>query len=418
MKSWRASTAGLGLAAVIVTITAVLVFATSNDWVEFHIPGAAHVAGSNNTAWRTDLEIRSVSTAPAQVRIDLLRKNQNNTNYPAVVVNIDAGSAQRFEDALDLLFDFEGSATLRLTTMSGEVRATSRTYNLTSGGTYGQFIGGSGLSDAFEFTRDATLIQLSSSPDRSQGFRTNIGLVNLVGFPTNMEIALFHADTRYLGTIETTLQPYEYDQIDDAFGEVTSETIEDGFVVVRATTYGAVYLTYASVIDNRTGDPIYIPGLADGSDSNRTPTPGTPTTTPTISSTPTATLTPVPIDPVVVTTTDDETYNLLPTSIRFIVGNGIQTSLVLCNADGALSQVASSNFSFIRGPTQTVEWSNCCANFGARLEYETWVGIGGPAVARSTCTAGTPVFAISGTDVDTGESIEINGEVLDLAIWP
>jgi hypothetical protein len=395
-----------------------LTSATSTDDTVTHIPGAAHVSGANNTVWRTDLELRSVSSLPAQVRIDLLRKNRDNTNHPAVVVNIDPGTAQRFDDVLDLLFGFEGSATLRLNIQAGDVRATSRTYNLTPEGTYGQSIGASQSTDAFALGRDATLIQLSSSPDPALGFRTNIGLVSLVGFPINMEVDLHRADASYLGRISTTLEPFEFDQINDVFGEVASDAVDDGFAIVRTTTFGAEYLTYASVIDNRTGDPVYMPGLDAGSGVGPTltpsPTPGTPTPTPTPSATPT----PIPVDPVVVTTLDGGTVNLEPWSIVFRVGNSSQTSLILCSFDGTISQVASSNFSFIRGPTETVEWGNCCANFGARLQYETWVGVGGNAVARTTCTAGDPYFAIAGTELETGDPVEIDGEDLDIAIWP
>jgi hypothetical protein len=123
---------------------------------------------------------------------------------------------------------------------------------------------------------------------------------------------------------------------------------------------------------------------------------------------------------VTVTTVDDETFHLVPSSILFRVGSGTQSSLVLCSFDGTLSQVNSSSFRFIRGPTETVEWMNCCSstNYGARLEYETVFGAGGPAVARSTCTAGTPFFAITGTEIGTGLTIEVSGENLDLAEWP
>lgn len=415
MRFRNASPSGLVLAAVMIAITAALVFATANDWIELYIPGAAHVAGSNNTTWRTDLELRSVSSMPTQVRIDLLRRNRDNTTHPSVVVDVAAGTAHRFEDVLDLLFGVEGSATLRLTTLSGEIRATSRTYNVTPDGTYGQFIGATTPGDIFDWGTDATLIQLSSSPTGSTGFRTNIGLVNLEPIVATIHVDLYRDDLTHLGRVSTTLEPYEFDQIDNIFGTVTSAEVADGFAIIRTERIDSTYLAYASVIDNLTGDPIFIPGLPDqGQDPQATPT-----YTPTIEATPTVTPTPsIPIDPVVVTTTGDETFNLLPTSIRFVVGNGIQTSLVLCSFDGTLSQVASSNFSFIRGPTETVEWSNCCANFGARLEYETWVGVGGPAVARSTCTAGTPYFAISGTEIDTGEFLEIDGQVLDLAVWP
>jgi hypothetical protein len=60
----------------------------------------------------------------------------------------------------------------------------------------------------------------------------------------------------------------------------------------------------------------------------------------------------------------------------------------------------------------------CLVAAGARLEYRAFPGIGGPAVARGTCTPGSPVFAIIGNDMSTGAQIEIDGANLDLALWP
>ncbi len=81
-------------------------------------------------------------------------------------------------------------------------------------------------------------------------------------------------------------------------------------------------------------------------------------------------------------------------------------------------QIGSSVPGTFQGPTETVGWNNCCANFGSKLEYETSLGLGGAAVARSTCAAGTPYFAIVGNEMGTGTQIEINGEDLDIAEWP
>ena len=419
---------GFGLVAVIVAISCTLALATSDQASEIHIPGAAHVAGSNNTSWRTDLELRSVGTIGARVRIDLLREGRDNTSYPSVTLELPAGQAQRYEDVLDALFGFEGTATLRIAILDGDIRATSRTFNTTPEGTFGQYIGGTDQYDVYATGNDATLIQLTSSPSSDSGFRTNLGLVNLEGFPTTIDIDLYLADLTILGRVSVNLEPYEYDQIDGVFSRVTSDPVADGIAITRAVTTGARYLTYASVIDNLTGDPIYIPGLPNhGTIRTATPTPtptqGAPTTpTPTPTPTPfqTRTPTPTPEFSVVVTTLDEETYHLIPASITFLVGNGIQTNLILCSADGTISSVNSSNFNFIRGPTEAISWNACCSdtNSGSKLEYQTQLGIGGPAVARSTCTAGTPFFAIKGTEIDTGLTIEINGEDLDLAEWP
>ena len=56
----------------------------------------------------------------------------------------------------------------------------------------------------------------------------------------------------------------------------------------------------------------------------------------------------------------EQTFYLVPASIRFRVGNGIQSSLKLCAIDGTISQV--SNFEYIQGPTETVASGNCCSD--------------------------------------------------------
>jgi len=412
------------VAVILIAVTCALALTETDTTDAIHIPGAAHVSGSNNTRWRTDLEVRSVGTIGARFRFDLLREGRDNTSYPSVTIELPAGQAQRYEDVLDTLFGFEGTATLRIAILDGDVRATSRTFNTTPEGTFGQYIGGTDFSDVFATGNDATLIQLTSSPTNDSGFRTNLGLVNLEGFPITIDIDLYLADLTALGRVSVNLEPYEYNQIDGIFSRVTSDAVPDGIAITRAATTGARYLTYASVIDNLTGDPIYIPGLPNyGTIRTATPTPsptdgpgGTPTPTPTPFQT--RTPTPTPEFAVEVTTLDEETFYLDPTSIYFQVGNGIQTNLILCSVDGTISSVNSSNFDFIRGPTETVGWNNCCANFGAKLEYQTVIGLGGAAVARSTCTAGTPYFAIVGNEMGTGTQIEINGEDLDLAVWP
>jgi len=405
---------------------------------EIYIQGAAHVAGNNNTTWRTDLEVRSVGTIGARFRIDLLRKNRNNTNHPSIILELAAGTASRYEDALDLLFGFEGTATLRITALEGEIRATSRTYNLTPGGTFGQFIGGTTSADIFVTGLDATLIQLTASATGDDGSRTNIGMVNLQGDPTTLDIDLYLADLTYLGRVSTSLEPFDFKQIDNIFARVTTDDVPDGIAIIRARPLDSRYLVYASVIDNLTGDPIFIPGLPNTAAVQQpTPTP-TGTTTPTLTptATPTApggstatptptrtpfqtrTPTPTPEFSVIVTTLDEQTLYLVPASIRFRVGNGIQSSLKLCAIDGTISQV--SNFEYILGPTETVASGNCCSDnyFAARLEYRAFPGIGGLAVARGTCTPGSPVFAIIGNDMSTGVQIEIDGADLDLALWP
>jgi hypothetical protein len=56
------------------------------------------------------------------------------------------------------------------------------------------------------------------------------------------------------------LEPFGFRQLNKIFKRVTDEDVDDGFAIVRTTTEGAAFFCYATVIDNRSGDPILIPG--------------------------------------------------------------------------------------------------------------------------------------------------------------
>ena len=61
-----------------------------------------------------------------------------------------------------------------------------------------------------------------------------------------------------LGIRDATLRPYEMDQYDKIFDDVGAGTVNNGYAVVRVTTEDGKVLAYASVVDNRSGDPVYV----------------------------------------------------------------------------------------------------------------------------------------------------------------
>jgi len=112
------------------------------DGSALFLPAAAHVGGSGDTNWRTDLEVYNVGTVMAGYDIALLERDQANTNPQVINFHLHSGQSVRYNDALMSLFGFTGAAALMITADSGELVVSSRTYNQTSAGTYGQYIGG------------------------------------------------------------------------------------------------------------------------------------------------------------------------------------------------------------------------------------------------------------------------------------
>jgi len=237
---------------------------TASAGQSLYIPGSAHVNGTGGTQWRTDLEIHNPGNTTATYRIELLKRDRANTSPEARTYNLSAGHSVRYTDALGALFWFTGAGALRITPSSGTVMVTSRTYNQTSEGTYGQFIAAVPANRAIAQGDSVPLVQLADSASTSSGYRTNIGFVNTTNKTISVKADLYNGSGSKLGTKAITLGAYEYKQIDKIFRSVTSSTLDNCYAVLSTTTSGGSFLAYASVVDNRSGDPVYVPATGSG----------------------------------------------------------------------------------------------------------------------------------------------------------
>ncbi len=229
------------------------------------VAAAAHVAGVAGTNWRTDLEIHNWSDAHASYTIELLEHGKNNSSPEMRSFALAPGKSTRFVDVLDTVFDFEGGAALRITTQQGRLLVTSRTYNLLragnpaglpAGATFGQYIPGLTENRSIGFGEEGRLVQLTHSADDSTGSRTNLVLVNAGSTRIDMVVDLYRANGSAVGTVNRSLAPYEYRQLNRVFAAVTGSSVGDGYAVVRTTTEGGRFFALASVVDNLTGDPV------------------------------------------------------------------------------------------------------------------------------------------------------------------
>jgi hypothetical protein len=225
------------------------------------ITATAHASGVGDTEWRSTLQLHADDSGAADCTISLLPRDQPNPSPLTQVVTVDAGSSLRYEDVLDSLFGFSGTAALLIEPDSGELRVTSRTFNQGLEGTYGQLIPLAHMGDAVSFGEEVRLIQLTSSDDPDTGYRTNIGWVNVTGSEIVVEADLYDGSSQHLGGVSLDLDGYEYRQFTDVYSMIDAAEVADGFAVVRTITEGGTFFTYASVVDKATGDPIYIPGM-------------------------------------------------------------------------------------------------------------------------------------------------------------
>ncbi|RLB40381.1 MAG: hypothetical protein DRH30_08510, partial [Deltaproteobacteria bacterium] len=253
--------------------------ATKSAGEAIYIPAAAHVSGAVGTNWRTDVELHNAGSTQGQYEVALLRRDQGNLSPQTAVYNVGPDRSLRLNDVLFTVFGFTGGAALRITPLSGSALVTSRTYNLTDQGTFGQYISGAPQSEAIAHGSQGVLIQLSQHPSSTTGFRTNLGFVNTVGSPITVRVDHFSALGNLIGTRPYSLAAFEHKQIDRTFRTVTQNEVTDGYIVVSTSTQGGRFFAYASTVDNATGDPVYIPAIVLGAAG---PPPPTPTPTPTL----------------------------------------------------------------------------------------------------------------------------------------
>jgi hypothetical protein len=224
-----------------------------------YVPAVAHNTGLKGTQWRADLEVHNPGAVQARYTLELLRYGQDNSSPASASFTLDPGMSRRYVDVVKDVFSFEGSGAIRVTPSSGSVVVAARSYTDPGSGTRGQFIPGLPVSAATAAPVTARLIQLTHTASGAAGFRTNIGLVNVTAAPLAAQIGLYSAQGTWLGTKVLSLAPYEFRQETEIFRSVTASDVSDGFAVVSSATAGARFFAYASVVDNGSGDPIYIP---------------------------------------------------------------------------------------------------------------------------------------------------------------
>jgi hypothetical protein len=222
-----------------------------------YLPGAAHTPGFKGSEWTTDLELHNRGDEGASYTVELLIRGQANSAPAAVAFDLAPERSVRYRDAIGSLFDTEGAGTLRVTAIGGDLLATAHTRTAGGAGHYGQFIGSLDEADAAESGSELRLIGLEAS----EAARTNIGVVSACGVPITVDIDLFMADGTGAGELQVELEAFASDQLSDVFASLGGKTTAAGlFAVLSSPTPGAHFFAYASVVDNGTNDPIFIPG--------------------------------------------------------------------------------------------------------------------------------------------------------------
>ncbi len=222
------------------------------------LASAARASGAQGTDWRTDAMLFNPGTEDLAYVLHYTPAGADGTStlYSHAGV-LRPGEAPLAANLVETLFGLVNSAGGLRFDASGPLAVTSRTYNDTGEGTYGQFAAARPAADAVgEALRagtDGELIGLS----QGARFRVNLGFSEVAGLPATVLVEFYDAGGNPLGDgVSVELDPFSWAQ--QSLAQLGLPSADGVRAEVKVVGGGAV-LAYASQVDNNTGDAVFQP---------------------------------------------------------------------------------------------------------------------------------------------------------------
>jgi PKD domain len=266
------------------------------------VPAVGHAEGANNAKFESDVRLTNTGASVQKYLLNFTPSGALGASaVKQTTVQVDPGTTMALDDILSSFFGVGTSAgntsalgvleirpsTSSVTSSLGDSKvstttvASSKTYNVTADGTtFGQYIPAIPFAQFIAKSTDLlkpsvlSIQQISQSADNSTGYRTNFGILEAAGEPADVEVTVFDKTNSVLKVIPLSLAAGEHRQINtflSGYGIFTDEARLE----IKVTSATGKVSAYASVVDNRTNDPLLVsPVLKSGVSSNRYVIPG------------------------------------------------------------------------------------------------------------------------------------------------
>jgi hypothetical protein len=197
----------------------------------------------------SDVQLFNRSDSPAQVTAIFTPSGvDGTTNFAAVKIELAPNQIVALYDVVGDVMQSGGTGQLELTG-ADDVLAMSRTYTRSDAGSFGQFIPSADPSAATGSGDPPISIP---GLENSVAFRSNVGFAEITGAPAEVHVRYFDESGSVVGTEVYELAP---------FGHAQAHVVPNGEAMraeVSVVGTGRV-LAYGSMIDNQSGDAIFIP---------------------------------------------------------------------------------------------------------------------------------------------------------------
>lgn len=219
------------------------------------VPAAGTGPGANNSQWQSELTLHS--SAPREISLTLTLHQGTGTSAP-VNVKLQARETISIADVVKTRFGVSaGTGAIVIDVADRDAKSlavTSRTFNASAAGEFGQDIPSYAISGTTEFGDILAL----AAPSTAASARFNFGLFAVTRATVKWELV------RANGTVAAT-KSVEYGIGEHAQYNGAAESFFGAAAQDNDTVYGRVQsgnvIAYGSAINNASGDPSFVPAI-------------------------------------------------------------------------------------------------------------------------------------------------------------
>jgi hypothetical protein len=254
-----------------------------------------HAQGANDSLFESDIRVTNLSATTMKYQLNFTPSGVNGTTSgSSSTVEIEPNATLALDDIVASLFGtgttssatgmlevrplttsssattgFFGSTSTASTVKQLLTAASSRTYNFTPNGTFGQFIPATRFSDFVGRATGGAAPSILSLQQvaQSSAFRANFGFAEGSGKPADLMVRVYDTQNTLLKSIPVSLQAGEHKQINGMLTANGIDNLPDGRVEVEVIGGDGKVTAYVSEVDNETNDPLLVSPVVKGATS-------------------------------------------------------------------------------------------------------------------------------------------------------
>jgi len=239
----------------LITAASIAILPLAASAATFIIPAAGTGPGANDSRWQSELTLHNTSATPNTIGLTF---HDGSGAQAGDSVSLGARSTMTISDIVKTRFGRQAATgAIEVTVsdaMSDRVAITSRTFNSSPNGQFGQDIPAVNSNDAAS-AGDVIVLQ---APSSATDARFNFGIYAVTAATVRWD--LVHADGTSAASVEQSYKAGTQLQYGQGIKTLLGLDEQDDDAIHAVVSSGKV-IAYGSAINNQSGDPTFVPGI-------------------------------------------------------------------------------------------------------------------------------------------------------------